>query len=87
MWPKTTLLLPVWLRDTKRLDTPASLNGSSFPCCVMNRSAYKTLPGSGVGGWGVGAGEEGDREGNVKGSEETVHTTHISSGGRKVIPH
>ena len=23
MWLKTTLLLPVWLRDAKRLDTPA----------------------------------------------------------------
>ena len=23
MWPKTSLLLPVWSRDTKRLDTPA----------------------------------------------------------------
>ena len=23
MWPKTTLLLPVWHRDAKRLDTPA----------------------------------------------------------------
>ena len=23
VWPKTTLLLPVWLRDAKRLDTPA----------------------------------------------------------------
>ena len=23
VWPKTTLLLPVWPRDTKRLDTPA----------------------------------------------------------------
>ena len=22
MWPKTTLLLPVWPRDAKRLDTP-----------------------------------------------------------------
>ena len=22
VWPKTTLLLPVWLRDAKRLDTP-----------------------------------------------------------------
>ena len=23
VWPKATLLLPVWLRDTKRLDSPA----------------------------------------------------------------
>ena len=23
VWPKTTLLLPVWSRDTKRLDAPA----------------------------------------------------------------
>ena len=23
VWPKTTLLLPVWPRDAKRLDTPA----------------------------------------------------------------
>ena len=23
VWPKTTLLLPVWPRDTKRLDAPA----------------------------------------------------------------
>ena len=22
MWPKTTCLLPVWLKDTKSLDTP-----------------------------------------------------------------
>ena len=22
VWPKTTLLLPMWYRDTKRLDTP-----------------------------------------------------------------
>ena len=24
VWPKTTLLLPVWPRDAKRLDTPDS---------------------------------------------------------------
>ena len=24
VWPKTTLLLPVWPRDAKRLDTPAT---------------------------------------------------------------
>ena len=31
VWPKTTLLLPVWPRDAKRLDTPdtawSGLNG------------------------------------------------------------
>ena len=26
-WPKTILLLPVWARDAKRLDTPGRGNG------------------------------------------------------------
>ena len=26
VWPKTILLLPVWPRDAKRLDTPATLS-------------------------------------------------------------
>ena len=30
MWPKITLLLPVWPRDTKRLDTPATLLNNTF---------------------------------------------------------
>ena len=38
VWPKTTLLLPVWPRDTKRLDTsrwsrsPNSFRQSTFAC-------------------------------------------------------
>ena len=28
VWPKTTLLLPVWPRDAKRVDTPASVDQS-----------------------------------------------------------
>ena len=31
VWPKTTLLLPVWPRDTKRLGTPAY---SFYPCVL-----------------------------------------------------
>ena len=32
VWPKTTLLLPVWPRDTKMLDTPARISArKNFP--------------------------------------------------------
>ena len=33
-WPKTTLLLPVWPRDAKSLDTPASIAG--FHAWLLN---------------------------------------------------
>ena len=35
VWPKTTLLLPVWPRDAKRLDTPGSLSTTSTPMVLI----------------------------------------------------
>ena len=33
MWPKTTLVLPVWPRDAKRLDTSMSLRTLKWQVC------------------------------------------------------
>ena len=40
VWPKTTLLLPVWPSDTKRLDTPVRASRISWGTegCIMENT-------------------------------------------------
>ena len=61
VWPKTTLLIPGWIRDTKMLDTPASpiiltpVAGQSFPpmeVAVEMQAAWTHLIGCVWNLWG-----------------------------------
>ena len=45
VWPKTTLLLPVWPRDLKSLDTPASFSLSGLKDLTYNNGSTPNTTG------------------------------------------
>ena len=52
MWPKTTLLLPVWPRDAKSLDTLYYLLSLREPLLLMSQMEEDRLLGFLLGFWG-----------------------------------